>query len=92
VTSNPLKPTAGKNPPVLIGRNHVIEEFVEGIENGPGAPSRLMRISGMRGMGKTVMLNEIGSQARRLGWDVIDETASEGFVPEPLRWPLRNSG
>ena len=76
---NPFKPTAGKNPPNLIGRDAVIDEFLEGIENGPGAPGRLMRISGMRGVGKTVMLNEIGSRARAVGWDVIDETASEGF-------------
>lgn len=76
---NPFKPTAGKNPPALIGRDEVIDEFVEGVENGPGAPSRLMRITGMRGMGKTVMLNEIGARARQLGWAVIEETASEGF-------------
>lgn len=82
--SNPFKPTAGKNPPVLIGRDQVLDEFVEGIENGAGAPNRLMRISGMRGMGKTVMLNEIGDRARQLGWEVINETASEGFCERIL--------
>ena len=81
---NPFKPTAGKNPPALIGRDAVIEEFLEGIENGPGAPSRLMRITGMRGMGKTVMLNEIGSRVRTMGWDVIDETASDGLCERVL--------
>ena len=81
---NPFKPTAGKNPPALIGRDAVVEEFLEGVENGPGAPSRLMRITGMRGMGKTVMLNEIGRRAREMGWSVIDETASEGFCERIL--------
>lgn len=81
---NPFKPTAGKNPPALIGRDAVIAEFVEGVENGPGAPGRLMRITGMRGMGKTVMLNEIGRQAREMGWSVIDETASPGFCDRIL--------
>lgn len=81
---NPFKPTAGKNPPAVIGREYVLDEFLEGIENGPGAPSRLMRISGIRGMGKTVMLNEIGDLARELGWVVIDETASEGFCERIL--------
>lgn len=76
---NPFKPTAGKTPPALIGRDYVIEEFLEGIENGSGAPSRLMRITGVRGMGKTVMLNEVSSRARDMGWSVIDETASEGL-------------
>ena len=81
---NPFKPTAGKNPSILIGRDFVIDEFSEGIENGPGAPGRLMRIAGVRGMGKTVMLNEIGAVAKRMGWEVIDETASEGFCDRIL--------
>lgn len=82
--ANPFKPTAGKNPPALIGRDEVIEEFAEGIENGSGAPNRLMRISGMRGMGKTVMLNEIAACARDYGWDVVEETASAGFCDRIL--------
>lgn len=76
---NPFKPTAGKNPPELIGRAYVIDQFVEGIENGPGAPDRLLRIDGTRGTGKTVMLNEIARAAAESGWDVVDETANEGF-------------
>lgn len=81
---NPFKPTAGKNPPELIGRDDVIAEFTDGIENGPGAPGRLMRITGMRGMGKTVMLNELAAIARTRGWRVVAETASEGFVQRIL--------
>ncbi len=34
---NPLKPTAGMTPPVLIGREAVIEDFRDGIEEGAGA-------------------------------------------------------
>lgn len=55
---NPFKPTAGKMPPELIGRDQAIEEFRDGLANGPGAPEHLMRVSGMCGMGKTVMLGE----------------------------------
>lgn len=40
---NPFKPTAGKMPPELIGRDSIIEDFIDGIENGVGAPERLMR-------------------------------------------------
>ena len=32
---NPFKPTAGKRPPILIGRESVIEDFEEGLDNGP---------------------------------------------------------
>lgn len=49
---NPFKPTAGKRPPMLIGRESVIEDFEEGLDNGAGAPGRLMLITGNRGCGK----------------------------------------
>lgn len=82
--ANPFKPTAGKNPPMLIGRDQVLEDFSEGIENGPGAPGRLMRISGARGMGKTVMLNALAAEARSRDWAVLEETASQGFCERLL--------
>lgn len=91
MAQNPFKPTAGKNPPVLIGRDYVVDEFLEGIENGPGAPNRLMRVSGSRGMGKTVILNEIGDRARNLGWSVVDETGNDGFCARILE-ALRPEG
>ena len=62
---NPFKPTAGMNPPELIGRDTVLDDFAEALENGPGAPDRLMRISGVRGTGKTVLLNALRSEERR---------------------------
>ena len=74
--ANPFKPTAGVMPPVLIGRRSVIEDFEEGITDGPGAPDRLTLITGPRGCGKTVMLTRLGDVARNRGWRVIDETAS----------------
>ena len=84
IIPNPFKPTAGKNPPMLIGRDGVINDFVEAIDNGPWAPGRLARVSGMRGTGKTVLLNELGRIAADRGWKVIDETASPGFCARIL--------
>ncbi len=84
IIPNPFKPTAGKNPPMLIGRDMAINGFVESLDNGPGAPGRLARVSGMRGMGKTVLLNEFGRIAAERGWTVIDETASAGFCARIL--------
>ncbi|WP_165173207.1 AAA family ATPase [Adlercreutzia sp. ZJ242] len=77
---NPFKPTAGAEPPVLIGREKVLEDFSDALEEGVGAPSRLMRITGPRGSGKTVLLTELGDIARERGWSVVDETASEKLV------------
>lgn len=77
---NPFKPTAGKMPPILIGRQPVVDDFTDGLRNGAGAPGRLMLITGQRGFGKTVMLTELGRVAREAGWVEVAETASPGFV------------
>lgn len=78
--ANPFKPTAGVMPPVLIGRESVIADFDEGLGDGPGAPDRLMLITGPRGSGKTVMLTELGKIAAKHRWMVVDETASAGLT------------
>lgn len=80
VRRNPFKPTAGHTPPLLIGRDDDIDDFVEGLNNGPGAPSRLMRVTGARGVGKTVLLSEFASIAQERGWEVIRESASKGLA------------
>jgi hypothetical protein len=90
---NPFRPTAGKRPPVLVGRDRVFQDFQDGLDYGPGAPGRLMRITGTRGTGKTVVLTELGAMARERGWTVLDETASPGLgerlldrLVSPTRW------
>lgn len=78
---NPFKPTAGAEPPVLAGRDAVLSDFEIGLEEGVGAPGRLMRITGPRGSGKTVLLTELGDIARQHGWRVVGVTAA-GHLPE----------
>lgn len=78
---NPFKPTAGANPPLLVGRDVLVEEFLESIEDGPGAPGRITIFTGPRGIGKTVMLNAVAERVQdEHQWLVIDETATAGFV------------
>ena len=76
---NPFKPTAGKMPPILIGRHSIIEDFSEALTNGVGAPGRIMLVTGQRGFGKTVMLTEFRRIAKAQHWEVIGETASAGL-------------
>ncbi|OXN00722.1 ATP-binding protein [Bifidobacterium vansinderenii] len=81
---NPFKPSAGHLPPVLIGRDIILDDFQEGLDNGSGAPGRLMRITGARGTGKTVMLAEFRRMAEQQGWQTISETASAGMTQRLL--------
>jgi AAA ATPase domain len=88
VARNPFKPSFGVSPPVLVGRDALIEEFVEGLEDGPGSGARATIYTGARGSGKTVMLNAVEDRARQMGWLVVSETASSGFVDRIARQQL----
>ena len=100
VVINPFKPTAGKMPPILIGRQSIIEDFSEALTNGVGAPGRIMLVTGQRGFGKTVMLTEFRRIAKAQHWEVIGETASAGLAarliaalsPSGLRLDQANIG
>ena len=82
---NPFTPTFGVSPPLLVGRSDLLEDFVDALEEGPGAPGRMTLYTGARGTGKTVMLNEVEDLARQQGWRVISETATEGLVNRLVR-------
>lgn len=82
---NPFTPTFGVSPPLLVGRSDLLDDFVAALEDGPGAPGRMTLYTGARGTGKTVMLNEVEDLARRQGWRVISETATEGLVNRLVR-------
>ncbi|MGO1523719.1 MAG: ATP-binding protein [Nesterenkonia sp.] len=77
---NPFRPTAGAEPPLLVGRAGLLDEFTYGLRIRSGAPGLLTIFTGARGVGKTVMLGEAEDEARRAGWAVISETATRGFL------------
>lgn len=78
--TNPFHASFGVSPPLLVGRESVLEEFVEALADGPGSSGRATLYTGARGAGKTVMLNAVENLARQRGWLVISETATDGFV------------
>lgn len=80
MVKNPFTPTFGVNPPLLVGRNDLIEEFSASLDDGPGASGRATIYTGARGTGKTVMLNKVQEVAKNNGWLVISETATPGFI------------
>ncbi|MGH9056242.1 MAG: ATP-binding protein [Acidimicrobiales bacterium] len=82
---NPFHPTFGVSPPLLVGRDQLLQEFIEGLEDGPGPAGRATLYSGARGSGKTVMLNAVEDRAKALGWVVISETASPDFAARITR-------
>lgn len=77
---NPFHASFGASPPLLVGRDDVLEDFIEALEDGPGSAGRATLYTGARGAGKTVVLNAVEDLARQRGWLVISETATPGFV------------
>ena len=77
---NPFKPTAGAEPPYLIGRESSLESFIEGLQDGPGSPGLLSLITGPRGIGKTALLHRSEKFAKEYGWAVVSETATPGLL------------
>lgn len=77
---NPFKPSFGVSPPLLAGRDELIQDFMDAFGDGPGAGGRATLYTGARGAGKTVMLNAVEDEVRQQGWLVVSETATPGIV------------
>ena len=66
---NPYAPGAGQRPPELAGRDRELEQFEVTLERvAASRPERSMVLSGLRGVGKTVLLNALRGQAVRRAW------------------------
>ncbi len=66
---NPYAPGAGQRPPELAGRDRELEQFEVTLERvSAGRPERSMVLSGLRGVGKTVLLNALRGQAVQRAW------------------------
>ncbi|MGH3979454.1 MAG: AAA family ATPase [Pseudonocardiaceae bacterium] len=66
---NPFAPGAGQRPPELAGRDRELGAFEVVLERvARGRPERSLVLTGLRGVGKTVLLGELRSMAMRRGW------------------------
>ena len=66
---NPYAPGAGQRPPELSGRDEQLEAFEVVLARVARArPERSVVLTGLRGVGKTVLLNAMRSAAVRAGW------------------------
>ena len=66
---NPYAPGAGQRPPELAGRDRELSQFEVVLERvARGRPERSMVLTGLRGVGKTVLLNTFRSMAMQRLW------------------------
>ena len=74
---NPYRPGAGTSPPALLGRNELIDHFGTTVRRAvAGRPGKSLMPIGLRGVGKTVLLNRFAEIAEQEGMAV-------GFIEAP---------
>jgi hypothetical protein len=65
---NPYRPGVGVRPLYLAGREGSLRRFGAMLRAAPEQPAS-MRITGLRGVGKTVLLEEFADHASEAGWE-----------------------
>ena len=74
-------PSFGNRPAYLVGRDALVERFVEGLSAEPGSRDRAVVMLGHRGYGKTVLLWELADRAAAMGYVVAHPTiVSSGML------------
>lgn len=85
---NPFAPGAGSRPPELAGRDAILDAATISCGRAlNGRNARSIMLLGLRGTGKTVLLNEIGNIAKELGLLVSKVEAPEKESLARLLYP-----
>ena len=77
---NPFRPGFGISPPMLAGRDALLDEWREVLGLGAWSPFRAALVTGMRGVGKTVLLNALEDEASARDWTVVHGTLHVGLI------------
>ncbi len=84
---NPYRPGAGHKPPHVAGRNGEKDYFLRLLRQGFASDNIL--ITGLRGVGKTVLLDQMRTIAQQEGWLWIGNDLSESSSLSEERLALR---
>ena len=78
---NPFRPGNGIMPPYLAGREEIIEGFEKSLDTAFSLPQNLV-ITGVRGTGKTVLLQRFEESCARKKWLFVRREMSARFNNE----------
>jgi hypothetical protein len=83
--SNPYSPGAGLRPPLLAGRQSEVDAFDAVLRRGElGRVSQGIMLTGLRGVGKTVLLNEMAARAEESRWITVQLEVRPGGATAAL--------
>lgn len=91
-TQNPFAPGAGTQPPELAGRESIVQNATVALERVKlGRAAKSQMFLGLRGVGKTVLLNRVAHIAEGKGYvTVVLEAPEDRRLAEMLVPPLRS--
>jgi hypothetical protein len=83
---NPYNAGFGVDPPYLAGRQAILHHLLANLNDGPGRATYISLIVGGRGVGKTVLLNQIRDHVTgEYGWPTIRWTAGpDSSLPDAI--------
>lgn len=82
---NPFTPTFGMVPPILAGRDRIIEDMTRAFDDGPGNPNLSTLLVGARGSGKTALLSCFAENAQTQGWVAANVVAAPGMLENVIQ-------
>ncbi len=96
---NPFTPDFGRRPPVLAGRDEIIDRMKTVLAAGPSRREFTTLLLGPRGVGKTTVLAAIAGDAQQAGWRTIrinvpltrdPDRGAVGIIAEKVRDHLQD--
>ena len=97
--ANPFTPDFGRRPPVLAGRDEIIDRMKTVLAAGPSRREFTTLLLGPRGVGKTTVLAAIAGDAQQAGWRTIrinvsltrdPDRGAVGIIAEKVRDHLQD--
>ena len=92
MTDNVFTPAFGNRPGRLVGREDVIEIFLNGLTSVRGSKERAVLLLGQRGYGKTVLLLEMAALAKERGFVAASPTTMSGSMLVRIIEKIQDAG
>ncbi len=88
---NPFTPSFGQVPLQMAGRTQIIQNMHTAFNNGVGDPNLCSLFTGVRGTGKTALLQLLARQAEESGWVSVSVTCVAEMLEDIYEQTIRKT-
>ena len=86
---NPFTPSFGVIPPFMAGREDIVDDILDALDEGPGNPYLSTVLVGARGTGKTALVSYLAQEAGAHGWISVNVSAVPGMLEDIIEQTVR---